>query len=39
MTENIISWKAAASAAARVTPAGPKLSAREAGRVVESDYR
>lgn len=36
MTENIISWKAAASAAARVTPAGPKLSAREAGRVVES---
>ncbi|MDN5605315.1 zinc-dependent metalloprotease [Rothia sp. HC945] len=36
MTENIISWKASASAAARVTPAGPRLSAREASRVVES---
>lgn len=36
MSENIISWKAAAATAARLTPAGPKLSAAEARRVVES---
>ncbi|WP_238654393.1 zinc-dependent metalloprotease [Rothia uropygialis] len=36
MSENIISWNAAAATAARLTPAGPKLSAGATRRVVES---
>ncbi|MCP3426648.1 zinc-dependent metalloprotease [Rothia sp. AR01] len=36
MTEDIISWEAAAATAARLTPAGPKLSRAEARAAVES---
>jgi coenzyme F420 biosynthesis associated uncharacterized protein len=36
MTEDIISWESAAATAARLTPAGPKLSPAEARAAVES---
>ncbi|WP_238148319.1 zinc-dependent metalloprotease [Rothia halotolerans] len=36
MTEDIISWESAAAAAARLAPAGPKLSRAEARAAVES---
>ena len=36
MTEDIISWESAAATAARLTPAGPKLSRAEARAAVES---
>lgn len=36
MSENIIRWEAAAATAARLTPAGPKMSAAEVRGAVES---
>lgn len=36
MSENIISWKSAAATAARLTPAGPKVTATEVRGAVES---